>query len=193
MIRTVALLSLLLATSNAANFQAGDDCGITSADFLSPSFAGEYLVAGQAGCGLGDKEKCYCAPNYGDSDRLSPWIWQCDAVQFGPISGKTCPAEVPVKQNAIVEGGVDCDVTLNPTGVQEDPVCSYSTCDEGGDSSSICACIDKANYGLGNGTQWVCLHSTCSCGEQKQDDDSSSAANFGKMLPFLAAGAFLGL
>ena len=204
---TAAFLALFLVNSpsvtTAAVFQEGDTCGITSAKFLQEDFVGEYLVAGQKACTLGSKENCYCAPNY-EGDRLSEWIWQCSGddsasskVAFGPIQGKTCPTEVPVqKQNVIVDDSIDCDTSLHPTGVQADPVCSYSTCDQGGDTSSICACIDKEAYGLGEGTQWVCLHSTCSCGEQTEvaAGATSGAANFGNaILPFLAAGAVLGL
>ena len=45
-------------------------------------------------------------------------------------------------------------------------MCPYSECDEGGDTSAVCACIDLAKYGLGEGEEWFCLHSTCDCGDE---------------------------
>jgi hypothetical protein len=199
MFRSVAFLLFLASSSIAVAFEEGDKCGVTSADFFQEDFAGNFLVAGEAGCSLGSTTNCYCAPSYGDQERLSEWTWQCGAaVQFGPVPGKICPAQVPVeKQNSLNGGQValgasDCDTSIHPTGVQEDPVCSYSTCDEGGSESAICACIDKANYGLGSGMQWVCLHSTCDCEEQAESAAGAVASSMAAF-PFLMAGAVLGL
>jgi hypothetical protein len=81
---------------------------------------------------------------------------------------------------------------LNPTGQPGDEVCPYSDCDEGGDHSAICACIDLKKYGMGEGTEWVCMHATCSCGEEQQEDngivveelnDMSGAAAYAFFLP----------
>ena len=64
--------------------------------------------------------------------------------------------------------GVECDTSIHPTGRPGDEVCPYSDCDEGGDHSAICACVDLSKYGMGDGMEWVCMHATCSCGEQDE-------------------------
>jgi hypothetical protein len=66
--------------------------------------------------------------------------------------------------------GVACDTSIHPTGRPGDEVCPYSDCDEGGDHSAICACVDLGKYGMGVGMEWVCMHATCSCGEQDDQD-----------------------
>lgn len=75
--------------------------------------------------------------------------------------------------------GVPCDTTIHPTGRPGDEVCPYSDCDEeGGNHSAICACVDLSKYGMGEGSEWVCMHSTCSCGEDdgiEQDEDESES------------------
>ena len=146
---------------------------------------------------------CYCAPNLVDGESLSEWQWQCDGVvNFGPVEGKTCPETVPVPkglglldvvernlqqttEDKIVSIGtesqqekisVPCDTSIHPTGRPGDEVCPYSDCDEGGDHSAICACVDLAKYGMGEGQEWVCMHATCSCGGEEEDDQCVSAA-----------------
>lgn len=60
-------------------------------------------------------------------------------------------------------------------------MCPYSDCDEGGEYSAICACVDKSKYGLGEGEEWFCLHSTCKCepvGEEATEGTSSASALF---------------
>ncbi len=69
-------------------------------------------------------------------------------------------------------------------------MCPYSECDEGGDTSAICACIDLAKYGFGEGEEWFCLHSTCSCGDELGATETSSAyADVLKALPLVAGAA----
>jgi hypothetical protein len=192
MFRSAALL-LTLVSSASASFE-GATCGITSADFFRPDFQGEFLVSGQAGCSLAGEgtEKCYCAPSYGDDTRLSEWTWQCEGssekfLGFGPVEGKTCPEKMPVDKENSLEG-TTCDTSMHPSGQADDPVCPYSTCDEGGSDSSICACIDMEEYGLGEGTQWVCLHSTCDCPAAAVGASTGNVAGI-KALPFLMVGA----
>eukprot|EP00536_Pseudo-nitzschia_multiseries_P000165 jgi/Psemu1/233351/estExt_Genewise1.C_30098 len=67
--------------------------------------------------------------------------------------------------------GIPCDTSIHPTGRPGDEVCPYSDCDEGGDHSAICACVDLAKYGMGSGTEWVCMHSTCSCGVEEEQEE----------------------
>jgi hypothetical protein len=178
-----------LALSAGANgmFQDGDSCGVKSSDFFKVDFGGDYRVAGP-GCDLGNgNEDCLCGVNYDDSDRLSEWIWQCNGkVQFGPAGNKTCPATIPVPKSldsgsvsnaAAIAPKVECDINLNPTGQRGDPVCSYSDCEQGGDTSSICGCVDLAKYGMGNGTQWFCMHSTCSCSNTTEMASSPKETN----------------
>lgn len=194
------LVTLLAIPAPVAAIKEGDKCGVTSADFLNYRFGGDYLVAGENGCtldtadGTGEVDNCYCSPNYGDGDRLSEWNWQCgsDAVKFGPIEGKTCPVDLPVEKAptdgatstfSAIKPEVACDIAVNPTGLEVDPVCSYSTCDEGGDTSAICACINMTAYRIDVAEgeaemQWFCMHSTCSCTEPEivQEGKTISAA-----------------
>ena len=68
---------------------------------------------------------------------------------------------------------VACDQTIHPTGHPGDEVCPYSDCDAGGDHSAICACVNLAEYGMGDGMQWICMHGTCNCADD--DDDGRNA------------------
>lgn len=200
----LATIAGLVSVTTAATFKEGDSCGVYSANFTNDIFLGEYLVAGDKGCTLADgKEYCYCAPDLDDKNRLSPWKWQCNETKadfFGPKNGKKCPIELPLPipdgfVSPTVKGlvvsddlsvyrdmtledqlnnPVACDPAIHPTGRPGDEVCSYSTCDDGGDFSAICGCVDLSRYpGKEDmGTQWFCLKSTCSCGEE--DTPSSS-------------------
>jgi hypothetical protein len=186
---TLALLAI--AAPNASAFQNGDTCGVTSRKFLNYDYRSDYMVAGETGCSLGDDSGCFCAPNLTDGESLSEWEWQCNGVvNFGPASSKICPDLVPVAKGlGILESvanrnlevdkvasvgtetmqqkiGVACDTSIHPTGRPGDEVCPYSDCDEGGDHSAICACVDLGKYGMGVGMEWVCMHATCSCGER---------------------------
>lgn len=196
---TIGTLAIAVCTPTASAFQNGDTCGVTSSNFLNYDYRSDYMVAGEAGCTLGDETGCFCAPNLADGQSLGEWEWQCNnVVNFGPnvSSSKTCPDLVPVAKGLglldIVENrnrarglestgdkiasvgtesqqqqmGVACDTAIHPTGRPGDEVCPYSDCDEGGDHSAICACIDLGKYGMGVGMEWVCMHATCSCGEQ---------------------------
>jgi len=81
--------------------------------------------------------------------------------------------------------GVACDPAIHPSGQPGDEVCPYSDCDDeengGGNHSAICACVDLAAYGMGTGTEWICMHATCDCGgdgvvdENEREEISSSA------------------
>ena len=132
---SVALFAASLAAANG-DFQKGDTCGVTSADFVNVDFSGDYLVAGEAGCTLGENTnvsgrvhtllvihlagtdrrilfQCYCAPNLRDGDALGPWEWQCNGeVNFGPSEGKQCPSTVPVPKNSDILGLVPKQVSI---------------------------------------------------------------------------------
>jgi len=199
---TIAIITI--AVPNVSAFQNGDACGVSSKDFLNYDYRSEYMVAGDTGCSLGDDIGCFCAPNLSDSQSLGEWEWQCnDVVNFGPVSSKICPDVVPVAKglgklesvanrnraryleaDKIVSVGTEsmqqkmrvaCDTAIHPTGHPGDEVCPYSDCDEGGDHSAICACIDLDQYGMGVGMEWVCMHSTCSCGEEGGQDGDLNA------------------
>ncbi|KAG7353581.1 hypothetical protein IV203_002936 [Nitzschia inconspicua] len=174
---------LLFVTAHSAVFAAfrnGDTCGVSSQDFLNYNFQSDFLVAGEEGCTLGDDTHCYCAPDLSDGESLGEWKWQCNnSVQFGPSRPeKICPESVPVTKGMgdldvvfnrrglqFQPEQVSCDTSIHPTGRPGDEVCAYSSCDEGGDHSAICACVDLEQYGHGEGMEWVCMHATCSCGE----------------------------
>lgn len=201
MIRLTLTLLALVATT-VSSFQNGDTCGVTSSNFLSYDYRSDYMVAGEAGCTLGNDTGCFCAPNLVDGDSLSEWQWQCnDVVNFGPVTGKTCPDLVPVPKGlGLLESvrtrnrerslqadkvaigtesqqqkmSVACDTAIHPTGRPGDEVCAYSDCDEGGDHSAICACVDLGKYGIGVGMEWVCMHATCGCGEEETEAVDSS-------------------
>jgi len=72
-------------------------------------------------------------------------------------------------------------------------VCPYSECDDGGDTSAICACIDLAKYGLGEGEEWYCLHSTCSCAPVGEEDLTTTTTSSAPMafaaVPLMAVAA----
>jgi hypothetical protein len=182
---TMRLLLTFLTLTGASAFVEGDSCGVKSSDFFNGYFVGDYLVAGAEGCTLGDGQtECYCAPDLTDGQSLSEWKWQCNGVvQFGPAEGKTCPDTIPapkgyedlqvVLKQAVEQTPVECNVTQHPGGQQGDEVCPYSDCDAGGDTSAICACIDLAKYNLGEGQQWVCMHSTCSCKAENVTGDET--------------------
>ena len=176
----ISLTFLAFSVAGVASFQDGDLCGVKSSDFLNDYFEGDYLVAGATGCTLSDgSEGCYCAPDLNDQDSLSEWKWQCNgSVEFGPVGDKICPESVPVpkgyKDILIVpkqagDSEFACNTTVNPTGRPGDAVCPYSDCDEGGSGSAICGCVDLAAYNMGEGMQWFCMHSTCSCEGTAED------------------------
>jgi hypothetical protein len=177
MVHRKLLLVLLAASLNglvhSAGFAEGDYCGVDGAKFLDYNFTGNFNVAGD-GCTLGNKTNCLCSIDYNDESSLSPFIWQCGAVEFGPKGNKTCPATVPVVKPTGVNSidfsesmlgvPVDCDTALNPTGYPGDEACGYSECESGGDYSAICGCVDGSRPDVGfSTTQWICLHSTCNC------------------------------
>lgn len=117
-------------------------------------------------------------------------------VNFGPsVVEKTCPDKVPVAkglgQLEIVRSrnlqevasigtesmqqkiSVPCDTAIHPTGRPGDEVCQYSDCKEGGNHLAICACVDLEKDGIAEGTEWVCMHATCSCGKDDGDKDTT--------------------
>lgn len=196
---------LALATAEEG-FKDGDSCGVMSADFLNPLFEGSYLVAGEAGCTLESGDSgCHCAPDFADGQSLSEWKWQCNnTVTFGPAEGKVCPATVPVEPGFaedldgepknIGSEPVFCNTTIHPTGHPGNEVCGYSTCDEGGNTSAICGCVDLEARGIGEGQQWFCLHATCDCmadveEEQPPMEDTTSSAPVASTAFALAASA----
>ncbi len=203
-IRLLTFTILATFTTNVSSFQNGDTCGVTSAKFLNYDYRSDFMVAGEAGCTLGDNNECFCAPNLADGESLSEWQWQCNGVvNFGPASSKTCPDMVPVPKGlGLLESvrnrnrersleaekvaigaesqqekmSVACDTAIHPTGRPGDEVCPYSDCDEGGNHSAICACVDLGKYGIGVGMEWVCMHATCSCGETHNNDSEEVPA-----------------
>lgn len=184
--KAIAVLIVAAAgvAPNAFAFQNGDTCGVKSSDFLTYDFRSDYLVAGEEGCTLGEDTHCYCAPDLNDGESLSEWKWQCNnTVNFGPsVPEKTCPESVPVAKGQgeldvvlnrrmlqdLQQERLECDTAIHPTGRSGDEVCPYSSCDDGGDHSAICACIDLEKYGMGEGMEWICMHATCSCGENDE-------------------------
>jgi hypothetical protein len=195
---TTSILWLLVVSSTTTVSAAsplwveGDYCNVTSRDFLNANFSSVHTVAGD-GCTVvgggvdgsnNTLSSCYCAPVLNNNESLSDWTWQCgDKVSFGPTNGKTCPAKVPVLppfdnniNNTVAESalgvGAYCNLTVHPSGRYGDEVCGYSTCEDGGDYSAVCACVDLERVrGIeGAGQQWFCLHSKCGCGEEVEPD-----------------------
>jgi hypothetical protein len=202
-------LVLLLSTLNVLVQSTGtkefDYCGVDGEKFLDYNFTGNHNVAG-LGCTLGNKTNCLCSIDYNDQSSLSPFIWQCGTVEFGPKGNKTCPATVPVVKPTGVNSidfsesmlgvSVTCDTAVNPTGYPGDEACGYSECEKGGDYSAICGCVDfsqRDDVEL-KGVQWICLHSTCNCPEDgtvtgnknSTTNNSTSAAASTLPLSFLA-------
>eukprot|EP00978_Attheya_sp_CCMP212_P014633 scaffold37399_cov54-Attheya_sp.AAC.2 len=202
----VGILACSRLIASEGKFQDGDSCGVESSDFVNDFFAGEYRVAGTSGCNLGladdvtrlgddlTQTGCFCAPDFDDQDSLSAWKWQCNnSVNFGPVAPKVCPATIPIgTKNGVdielsrraAENTLACDSSIHPTGRPGDEVCPYSDCDQGGDFSAICGCVDLARTGMGQGEQWFCLQSTCSCTKKEEDagfytglDDPKSSAS----------------
>lgn len=195
-----ALATLAITLSAASAVENGDKCGVTSSNFMNFEYRSDFMVAGEAGCTLGDDTGCFCAPNLADGESLSEWEWQCnDVVNFGPAAEKVCPDLVPVAKGLgeleiVTERnrarslqevdkvasvgtesmqqkmGVACDTAIHPTGRPGDEVCPYSDCDDGGNHSAVCACVDLAKYGMGDGMEWVCMHATCSCGQEDNEE-----------------------
>jgi hypothetical protein len=190
-------LVVALLTFNVANaaFEEGEYCGVNGKKFMEYNFTGEYAVAGK-GCTLENntKTRCFCSIDYTDRASGSPFIWQCfDAVKFGPVGEKVCPATVPVVKptgvnqidfsESMLGVAAACNTSENPTGRPGDEVCSYSECESGGKYSAICGCVDLSQREELNATgmQWFCLHSTCSCGDEAPagtiSKPNSAAAN----------------
>jgi hypothetical protein len=178
------VVALSISTTPCAAVQNGDSCGVSSSDFLTYDYRSDFLVAGEEGCTLGEDTNCYCAPDLNDGESLSEWKWQCNnSVKFGPsLAEKVCPESVPVAKGLgdldvvlnrralqVQPERVSCDTSINPTGRPGDEFCPYSSCDEGGDHSAICACVDLEQYGLGEGMEWICMHATCSCGGENNE------------------------
>jgi len=194
------LASVALLVASAAAIKQGDTCGVESKDFMEAEYLGDYAVAG-AGCSLSDGgEKCFCAPDLSDEENLSEWKWQCgDNVQFGPKNDKVCPDTVPVPKKYGVDSvsfseaqlgvPVECDTATNPIGYPDDEVCGYSECEDGGEYSAVCACVDLEKRGVqGGGQQWFCLHATCACeAEDSGIFSTSKAAMFAAPLAVAAA------
>jgi len=197
MLFRLAVSTALLATSAAA-FKQGDACGVTSADFMESEYLGDYAVSGP-GCALSDGgEECFCAPDLSDSENLSEWKWQCgEDVQFGPKGDKVCPDSVPVPKKygvdsvsfseAMLGVPVPCDTSVNPTGYPDDEVCGYSECEQGGEYSAVCACVDLEERVPGAGQQWFCLHATCACEAEGSAAATTSAAMVAAPLVMVAA------
>lgn len=201
---SLRIAALIVAAGAASAIQEFDACGVLSSDFLNDSFEGQYRVAGPTGCAVADNSEanCFCGPEIDGEERLGEWLWQCgDNITFGPVSPKTCPAEVPVPvvngvgitADEIRElreaGEMDCDMEMHPGGHPGDEVCGYSNCDEGGDFTAVCACVDLSRYGVEGGPQWHCLHSTCSCGDGDNGMGGTSGALSNGALGGAGAGA----
>ena len=102
-------------------------------------------------------------------------------MRFGPKNEKVCPASVPVPKQygvdsiyfteAMLGVPVACDLDIHPTGYPGDEVCAYSECEDGGEYSAICACVDLSERVENGGTQWFCLHATCQCEATAEEED----------------------
>lgn len=192
----LTFLSLIVAISAVSE---GDPCGINGGDFLDDSFGGTNAVSGP-GCTLADgSTDCYCASIKGDENPFGEWVWQCNTpeetkVEFGPREGKECPAAIPVPKDYDFAQPL-CDTSIHPTGLAGDPSCPYHDCDEGGDMSAVCGCVDMAAYQMGEGMAWYCLHSTCSsddgfCGTVNgggEQDSSSGSYVHGNAVSIVSA------
>lgn len=175
---SIFFLAVLASQSNADHVAVGDACGITGSSALDPDFVGNARVYGP-GCTIGDETDCYCAPELDGVDDAAPWFWQCgDAVVFGPSVGKECPATLPLGE---------CDATTQPTGFAGDPGCYYSDCNSAATFSSVCGCVNLTIINQGEGNEWFCLNSTCTC---PHTDDSTSGAAVASILPL---GLLIGL
>mmetsp|Transcript_4651 Transcript_4651/g.5317 ORF Transcript_4651/g.5317 Transcript_4651/m.5317 type:complete len:310 (-) Transcript_4651:200-1129(-) len=91
-------------------------------------------------------------------------------------------APVPVVASVGTESqqqqlSVPCNLDIHPTGRPGDEVCPYSDCDTGGKHSAICACIDLEKYGMGTGTEWVCMHATCQCEDSATETDTDGGTD----------------
>ena len=197
---TLLVAWALLARITEGGFQDGDVCGVIGSDFMNDDFSGDFLVAGAKGCTFGDlQEGCYCAPDFVDKVSMSEWKWQCgETVKFGPAEGKVCPDTVPLAKGlpgifvvprrsldsaevgAAGNGDdvwqpIECDLSIHPSGRPGDEVCPYSDCDEGGNNSAICGCVELSKYGMGVGQRWFCMHSTCSCVDEEEGEQEVSS------------------
>jgi hypothetical protein len=176
---------LFLGYTKAAVYQQGDTCGVSGNDVLGDNFTGSVAVAGN-GCTLGNNSNCLCAPNLNDGGDVSDFIWQCNGtVEAGPIDGKVCPntIPVPVSKNvtssdsgnateSMLDVSITCNTTIHPTGGPGDPNCAYSDCESGGNFSAICGCFDLGSQG---GMIWICLRSTCDCGDDASESQGDGA------------------
>ena len=161
--------------------------GDTATEEESGCFCAPNLEDGQ---GLGEWQwQCNNIVNFGpnpESGKVCPskvpvpkglgelkWVIKSDRVL------EAGDAPVPVVASVGTESqqqkmSVPCNLDLHPTGRPGDEVCPYSDCDEGGEHSAICACIDLEKYGMGTGTEWVCMHATCDCEDLSTDTDGDS-------------------
>merc|ERR1719491_1296354 len=158
----------------------GDTATEESGCFCAPNL--------EDGQGLGEWEwQCNNIVNFGpnpESGKVCPskvpvpkglgelkWVIKSDRV----LEAGDLP--VPVVASVGTESqqqkmSVPCNLDIHPTGRPGDEVCPYSDCDDGGEHSAICACIDLEKYGMGTGTEWVCMHATCECEESSTDTDT---------------------
>jgi hypothetical protein len=79
----------------------------------------------------------------------------------------------PPYEKGFVGETPECDVAIHPTGQLDDWSCGYSDCEDGGDESVICGCVDLDAFGIGSGQKWFCIHSTCQC---EAEDTATSAS-----------------
>mmetsp|Transcript_49718 Transcript_49718/g.55412 ORF Transcript_49718/g.55412 Transcript_49718/m.55412 type:complete len:310 (+) Transcript_49718:81-1010(+) len=177
----------MVAGSEGCTIGGSDDLGTESGCFCAPNL--------EDGEGLGEWEwQCNNVVNFGpnpETGKVCPskvpvpkglgelkWVIKSDRARAleGVDEAADDAPPVPVVASVGTESqqqqlSVPCNLDLHPTGRPGDEVCPYSDCDDGGEHSAICACIDLEKYGMGTGTEWVCMHATCQCEDSVTDTD----------------------
>ena len=166
--------------------------GDTATEEESGCFCAPNLEDGQ---GLGEWEwQCNNIVNFGpnpETGKVCPskvpvpkglgelkWVIKNDRARgLDGVEEASDTTPVPIVASVGTESqqqklSVPCNLDLHPTGRPGDEVCPYSDCDDGGKHSAICACIDLEKYGMGTGTEWVCMHATCECEDSATDTDT---------------------
>merc|ERR1719491_2568345 len=180
----------MVAGSEGCTIGGSDDSGT---DTESGCFCAPNLEDGE---GLGEWQwQCNNVVNFGPNPatgKVCPskvpvpkglgelsWVIKSDRTRAleGVDEEAADDAPVPVVASVGTESqqqqfSVPCNLDLHPTGRPGDEVCPYSDCDDGGEHSAICACIDLEKYGMGTGTEWVCMHATCQCEDSSTDTDT---------------------
>ena len=181
----LALLASLNVLVHSTGTQEYDLCGVDGEKILEYDYIVDHNVAGD-GCTLGNKTNCICAMDYEDqSAPLPPFKWLCGTVEFGPKGNKTCPTTIPIVKSIGsnssngTEVMVECNTTLHPKGYPGDEGCGYSECENGGDYSALCGCVDfsEHDFNTTEGMQWICLYSACNCPVDENNNATTNGSN----------------